>query len=1217
MASSSWRGLVRWTALGLVVLGPSCARGVDADSASPSSAAPVAGAAARDPLAGRAAPFDLDAVIRRVRFGYRAEGDRYVADHASYEVAVDGGRVAITPVVSAWRRPSVGAPARRSAPLTLETASIARSGGDTPASRGAETRIGDDGRLAIDRGAAVEVLENDARGIEQSWAFASEPRGAGPLTVRVRATGLAYRGTTEGGLHFAGAEGPGLAYGHGTWIGADGARAAVPAAWDGEAIVLSVPADVVAGTAYPARLDPTVMPEIAIDDPVVGPADGEQLHPAVAFDGTSYLVVWGGASLRATRVSPAGVVLDPQGIVIPGQHWDDPRPVAASNGNGFLVAWEHSGDDFKSEIRGARVTGGGALVDPLGFVIAVDASYDDQKPSVASAGGGYLVAYKELDAVLGRRVSAAGQVLDATPIELSDPGSFADHDEPRVASSGTEYLAVWQEDPSFDVNVHGVFVAPNGSIADPAGFDVSPAGEQQTFPSVAWNGTSWLCVWQNEPQSGTVSIRGARISAAHTVLDPAGIAISAGANDKERPVVASSNGEWYVAWDRVRTQVVGGSTNDYFQVFGTRISAAGVVQAPNGDVLSAEHPERQLPAIAGGPSGYLLAWEQELEQWVFSRVHATRLDASGAVLDPQQLALATGANGELSPSVASDGTNYLVAWSDRRAGAGDTDIWGALVTPAGTSITPTGLPIAVLPGRQSTPKVASNGAGYLVVWQNDETAAALVSGTLVASDGSVADPAGFDVAASGFRPAVASNGTDYLVAWDEYGGNTDEDIRAARVSDAGAVLDPGGVVVSMEPWLDWQPAVASDGADYLVVWEEDALDLSDVEGARVTAAGEVMDPGGFAIASGDEYQFGAAVASDGVGYYVVWEHAGAGATAIRGSAVGASGTVATPDGKVLCTSTDPQRQPSVGSDGTGYAALWKDFRSGTAEIYGTWLTPQGGVLTPAAVEVDPDSETLGDEPPAIAASAAGSWLVVYSELDPDPPFTAPRIHGRVLQGEIEALPNGAACVSASLCGSGFCADGVCCDDACGNGVTTDCQACSVAKGAAVNGTCGAIGLAQVCRPAADACDIAETCDGASKQCPPDTSEPDGKACDDGDACTLVDACAGGVCVGGSPMDCSPGECQIGVCTDGACQTIDADDGMPCSIGACKDGVCSEFYGTGSSSGSGAGAGDSLEAGGGTCALGTGRERGTGAPIGVALAVALGLWQRRRRRRGRA
>ena len=48
------------------------------------------------------------------------------------------------------------------------------------------------------------------------------------------------------------------------------------------------------------------------------------------------------------------------------------------------------------------------------------------------------------------------------------------------------------------------------------------------------------------------------------------------------------------------------------------------------------------------------------------------------------------------------------------------------------------------------------------------------------------------------------------------------------------------------------------------------------------------------------------------------------------------------------------------------------------------------------------------------------------------------------------------CGAPSECSTGYCVDGVCCESECGGGAADDCQACSRASGAAIDGTCGPI-----------------------------------------------------------------------------------------------------------------------------------------------------------------
>jgi hypothetical protein len=118
------------------------------------------------------------------------------------------------------------------------------------------------------------------------------------------------------------------------------------------------------------------------------------------------------------------------------------------------------------------------------------------------------------------------------------------------------------------------------------------------------------------------------------------------------------------------------------------------------------------------------------------------------------------------------------------------------------------------------------------------------------------------------------------------------------------------------------------------------------------------------------------------------------------------------------------------------------------------------------------------------------------------------LSSRTTPAVVETLPFGAPCTAGSACYSGFCVDGVCCNSACGGG-SSDCQACSVAQGAAVDGTCGPRASGTTCRASTGVCDAAEACNGSATTCPADAPAASTTVCRTStDLCDPDDFCDG-------------------------------------------------------------------------------------------------------------
>jgi len=1093
-----------------------------------------------EPDAAPTKPLTLDEVIRRTHFAFRREGGAWTGGHTTYAVRVSEEALRVAP----------HAGETAGAELELRTEAIQRGDvrlGDGPARSATDV----EGKLRIVRGEVVEQLQNTEDGVEQSWLFEERPEGKGDLTITVRVSGQDYVGETVHGHHFADKEkGLGLRYGRATWIDARGEKTDVPVAYADGALALRVPSAVVDGSSYPAVLDPTIGPEMGIDESVMVPARNDQTEPAVAYGNGQFLVVWtdnrasGGSAaseIYGVRVKTDGTVLDNSGIPISRGTGARTQPAVASDGTNWMVVWRDTRTSNDGHIYGAGVDANGTVLHPNGIPIATT-NLQKTYPAIAFDGTNYLVVYRQTSAY-GVMLAPSGVVLSPAPFTIL-PESFSY--PPGVAFNGTHYL----------VAAGGRYrrVATDGSLVDTSSKTYSTSEWEGV--SVTSNGEGWLIAFKNYASS-TYYVQAMRVAADGTGTTSN---VAAAVNSGTTKIRAAFAGAAYVVswWESslIRAARVNANTG-------------AVVTGPTNLVTTGESPTE--PHVAIGGSTLLVTYRStKTTLWASgSDIYGQRFSASDlTAIDASSTLLARGANQELNPAVAFNGTNYLVVWEDRRHGSLRA-IYGARIDQAGEVLDPAGIRLSQAANEQVSPAVASNGTDWLVAWQDGRPGASQddIYGTRVGADGSVKDILGIQISAgtsaSGQQqtPAVASDGTDYFVAW-----STATRVWGARVqASSGNVLDANGIQFTTTS--SNQPDVSFGNQDYLVVWNAS----SNVHGRRVTKDGTLLGSSAIVIAEDGVQATMPKVAFDGTNWFVVWQ-----ANKIRGARVDTSGEVLDAAFDLSTSGTIP----SLTWDGTQYWAAWQT--TGTPSVYAVRVAPNKTVKDSPALLVA--SDALGTSEAAIAAGGAKKVLVAYQRYDHLQPYGSLRIRAKFID---DRQPNGTACTQSEECASGFCTDGVCCETECSG----TCQACTAAKkGSGADGVCGFVAVgtdpkdhcqdegaascgkdgfcngAGACRlyAAGTTCGDA-SCNGTQAFQPVCNGSGSCQQPQSGTECAPY-ACTGGGCKTScvSEADCVNGNyCDAGVCkpklTAGAACSINAQ----CTTGFCTDGVCCDTACTGS------------------------------------------------------
>lgn len=337
--------------------------------------------------------------------------------------------------------------------------------------------------------------------------------------------------------------------------------------------------------------------------------------------------------------------------------------------------------------------------------------------------------------------------------------------------------------------------------------------------------------------------------------------------------------------------------------------------------------------------------------------------------------------------VAPGANQYLAVWEDGRndlngtvAGlgyVGSEDILAARLDSSGNLIDTTPIAVGMQPFIQERPAVAWNGTHWLVVWQS-RTVTQLsttqgIYGARVAPTGEVLDDPPILIDDTGnadeANPAVASDGNRWVVIWEDY------DTATQLGSAHAAVVGPSGLVQAKKQLVlanggFEQPrgiSVAYAQGRFLMLSDHLGPTLWGVHGLLFDVDLTKFGPE-FPIA-----KFGAvksSVVSNGTGFYASWGNNGG----ARGTPIAIDGTIAIPTGLKI---SGFEQEPSVAWDGLQWLVSIEAPFSGQVELHGLHLDVNGAIKPGSPFVIYAQQDLMYDSVVASGAGAPGSSVVAW------------------------------------------------------------------------------------------------------------------------------------------------------------------------------------------------------------------------------------------------
>lgn len=875
---------------------------------------------------------------------------------------------------------------------SLQTAQIER--GATSLAVGGAFTLDRDGTLHRSWGEIEERLEGAREHAEHTWMFSRAPAGSGALRVHLHVKG--EFDVREDGAHFHDSH---LKYSAATWVDARGERAPVAMQREGEELVLTVSDDVLAHTAYPAVLDPTVSAETNIDVPVsnLEAASGPQSSPVATFDGTQFISAWFDYRGHTPQLFAARV-----------KDLATPDPVAVDAGKPDL--------DLVLEKNGVRL----AMIPPGSSVGAANRPTSLQMTRI-STGGLFITWIDNRDttkpSLMGVRVSDdLATIKDATPLSLLAPvGRYS-------IAADTDSFVVFAEQRKTATETDIVVVHVGGlASTDPITSFVAEAGlATRSNPRVAFDGTNFLGIYTHRsPSEGgtkdelyfvrfnnTALLADGAPKVAHAQLPPPPSPSSDG--DGSLPEGTTSlafNGGHYFAVVQTGHYVSSlfGPQWVVDKSTGVRITPAGAAVSPPAQVGAAGF---MIKTILGDAPGYYgIAGTQGQVGSCLQRFDATGATQGTCVGLPVWYGfaqdLAIGQNNNFIP---------YEPWGTGIRGPEVSAVFANRATPSSQR----GFTVTLSQNSASFSSIAyaPQADKYFAVWfddrfgvkGSDKGGGPVLYGAYIKDNVPSAAVQLTTLPAPGVtgtgvamisRPKVIFDGSSFFLVWAEHLTDTASlnqwNIRARSFdpNTPAPTVDKAIVEISSRAYIeDDTVTVAADDTNRLVVWNQPQPGgrVGTILGARVKIAGDqLIDTAPFTI-SGDTAldRKSPSIAYNGSHFLVVWTEQATLLPHIYGTFVEKGASKPATAERAIYTGIVTQDLAQVATDGTDFLVVFQDISGASESRDITGVVVKGDPSAPLPADTSKGipiaANRWSEDFPAVAyANDKQSYLVAWMD----------------------------------------------------------------------------------------------------------------------------------------------------------------------------------------------------------------------------------------------